>query len=381
MLQEFQGRADDSPYFVRNTIWTLVSSRLLADSAVEFTIERPIDPEACDYLTISTSTIKILFGMFDEEMVPDGESDPTFPDGDVESKTTHLIDYSEVHDAQHVSDCTGDECFTKTYRISQTLASTRTQYWCKFVRLGNDDEADERKLHVVGFKLDSNAESRPYLHHALLYQCDGFPAYGHAIDDEFACGDYTMAFLGQCFHAVAIAAVGSSTFHFPQKAGYPINQNDGERFALLEVHYDNPMGHSGVQLNSGLELTYTSALRQFDAGHISLGATWMFYLPPQQEHFKLYGSCNKECLAAATRSNNYQINIFAASSHGHKYAQSIRLSKVRGLDEVQRIVDEPHYDRLYQEYKYLESEVTIGPNDDLMVTCDYRTQNTWPPGF
>ena len=103
IIREFKGRADDSPHFVRHTIWTLVSSRLLANSAVEFTIERPIEPESCDYLTITTSTIKILFGMFDEELDQDEERVPTFPDGGMESRTTHLIDYSEEHDAQYAS--------------------------------------------------------------------------------------------------------------------------------------------------------------------------------------------------------------------------------------------------------------------------------------
>lgn len=61
--------------------------------------------------------------------------------------------------------------------------------------------------------------------------------------DEFACGDYTMAFFKYCFHAVAIAAVGSTGFDFPEEAGYPVGPSYGN-LALLEVHYDNPAGDS-----------------------------------------------------------------------------------------------------------------------------------------
>jgi len=44
-------------------------------------------------------------------------------------------------------------------------------------------------------------------------------------------------------------------------------------------------------MRSGLRLKYTTEPRQYEAGHISLGATWMFYLPPKQESFSLYGTC------------------------------------------------------------------------------------------
>merc|ERR1712227_650608 len=115
---------------------------------------------------------------------------------------------------------------------------------------------------------------------------------------------------------------------------------------------------SGKEMTSGLRLKFSNTPRQFEAGHLSLGATWMFYLPPNQENFSLYGSCNKECLAAAATlsefENGEKIKIFAASSHAHKYATSIKLSQIRNGQEINRLVDEPYYDRMYQEYKYLE---------------------------
>ena len=85
----------------------------------------------------------------------------------------------------------------------------------------------------------------------------------------------------------------------------------------------------------------------------------------------LYGSCNKECLsAAATLSDlepDQKIKVFAASSHAHAYANSIKLSQIRNGREIKRLVDEPFYDRMYQEYKYLENPVEIDDlTDDLM---------------
>ena len=105
-------------------------------------------------------------------------------------------------------------------------------------------------------------------------------------EGEFECGDYTMAFFQHCFHAVAISAVGSTTFDFPKEAAFPIGPTKGNKFALLEVHYDNPLGMSGKEMTSGLRLKFSNSPRQFEAGHLSLGATWMFYLPPNQENFR-----------------------------------------------------------------------------------------------
>ena len=88
---------------------------------------------------------------------------------------------------------------------------------------------------MVGFELIAE-NSEKYLHHALLYGCSGLqyfivhlstsklgiPDGDLEFDEEFVCGDYTMMHLMKCFHAVAIAAVGSTRFDYPAEAGYPL---------------------------------------------------------------------------------------------------------------------------------------------------------------
>ena len=90
---------------------------------------------------------------------------------------------------------------------------------------------------------------------------------------------------------------------------------------------------------------------------------------------------NKKTNLASSQTNNfdddYKINIFAATSHGHQALKSIKLSKVSDGKETERIVDEPYYDKMYQEWKQLENEVVIGKNDDLVVTCTYSTGDKW----
>ena len=65
----------------------------------------------------------------------------------------------------------------------------------------------------------------------------------------------------------------------------------------------------------------TKNLRENEAGHISVGATWMFYLPPNTSSFNLRGTCPHQCIEALT-DEDYEMNIFAHSSHSHAYAKS-----------------------------------------------------------
>ena len=56
----------------------------------------------------------------------------------------------------------------------------------------------------------------------LLKMRIGIPDGDLNFDEEFVCGDYTMMHLMKCFHAVAIAAVGSTSFDYPAEAGFPL---------------------------------------------------------------------------------------------------------------------------------------------------------------
>lgn len=373
-ITELRGRDHNGrPTVISNSIWKKISMQRTDGDAVKIIIERPVNPDKCTYISLSTSTIRLLWSLFDGPAVEiTNESLMSYHSARRGSKTTHLLDHAPKTDPPN---CNSDNTYCKDYTVVANLTPQRTQYWCKFVELTSEDS------QMIGFELIYN-NSKSYLHHALMYACERYPSEflnRAEFQGDFACGDYRMSFLQTCFEAIAIAAVGSTGFDFPSKAGYPIGPSSSN-WALLEVHYDNPAGDTLSNMRSGLRLKYTTVPREFEAGHISLGATWMFYLPPQQEHIKLYGACYKECLQSATGNNDYEINIFAASSHGHMYTNSIQLSKVQNREEVQRIVDEPFYDRFYQEYKYLEEEVQVGPSDDLVVTCDYTTADTWVRG-
>ena len=79
----------------------------------------------------------------------------------------------------------------------------------------------------------------------------------------------------------------------------------------------------------------TKNLRENEAGHISVGATWMFYLPPNTASFNLRGTCPHQCIEALT-DDDYEMNIFAHSSHSHAYAKS---SKKKNLLKMKKFYE------------------------------------------
>ena len=83
---------------------------------------------------------------------------------------------------------------------------------------------------------------------------------------------------------------------------------------------------------------------------MSLGASWMFYLPPKQENFSLWGTCSRDCLSRASgQKDEFKFNIFAAVAHGHPYLTDLTVSKVSNNGTtVNEVFRESNYDRFYQ---------------------------------
>ena len=79
----------------------------------------------------------------------------------------------------------------------------------------------------------------------------------------------------KCFHAVAVWAVGGTGLEMPDNVGYPINGDDtADRWALMEVHFDNPSETvpEKLPIRAGLKMQYAKERRPMDAGLISSGS-------------------------------------------------------------------------------------------------------------
>ena len=212
---------------------------------------------------------------------------------------------------------------------------------------------------MIGYEPINN-DTVGVLHHVLMYTCSGITqaemdnhhSESEITNEYFRCGDYTMSYLQKCFHAVAVWAVGGSGIDFKENVGYPINGDFGaDRFALMEIHFDNPSEVKPVHIQkAGLKLKFARDDRDIDAGLMNLGASWMFYLPPKQEKFSLWGTCSRDCLSHASgQADEFEFNIFAAFAHGHRHLTDLTVSKVSNNGTtVNQVFQETNYDRFYQ---------------------------------
>ena len=239
------------------------------------------------------------------------------------------------------------------------LTSERTQYYCKFIKL--PEPSSRRKNHMIGYEPINN-DTIGVLHHILVYTCTGISELemlahhgdNQVTDDYFRCGDYTMEYFQKCLHSVAVWAVGGSGIDFKEDVGYPINGDyRADRYALMEVHFDNPSETKPIHFQkAGLKLKFARNDRDIDAGLMNLGASWMFYLPPKQEKFSLWGTCSRDCLSHANGQNDFEFNIFAAFAHGHRHLTDLTLSKVsknsKNETVTKQVFKETNYDRFYQ---------------------------------
>jgi len=49
---------------------------------------------------------------------------------------------------------------------------------------------------------------------------------------------------------------------FPENLGYPIGEDGGkQRYYMLEIHYDDPKGKTGVTFETGVQFYHTNKLR------------------------------------------------------------------------------------------------------------------------
>ena len=86
-------------------------------------------------------------------------------------------------------------------------------------------------------------------------------------------------------------------FVFPEDVAYPIGGESGQKFLVLEIHYDNPQMIEGVVDNSGLEFFYSNEEPLYRAGLLTLGhaSTSSLIIPPGADNYVVNGYCPGTC--------------------------------------------------------------------------------------
>jgi hypothetical protein len=125
-------------------------------------------------------------------------------------------------------------------------------------------------------------------------------------------------------------AVGGQDMTYPPDAGLPMGPdpsdlNGGTIYMLLQIHYDNPSGLSGLQdPRSGFKLVYTEQLRKYDVGVLTLGDV-EFAVPAETNSYSVRNECPNSCTSRFPPSG---ITVIGNGFHMHELGRSALLQRM-----------------------------------------------------
>eukprot|EP01083_Nonionella_stella_P261472 890278_1 len=95
-------------------------------------------------------------------------------------------------------------------------------------------------------------------------------------------------------------AIGGGNFYFPEHVGYEFGGSDEHalKYAVIQLHYDNPMEMSGIIDSSGFRVYHTPTLREYSAEMLSVGVNAYYtglFVPPGIDTVTATGVCSAEC--------------------------------------------------------------------------------------
>ncbi|CAG2223452.1 unnamed protein product [Mytilus edulis] len=247
------------------------------------------------------------------------------------------------------------------------IPSKRTTYQCRVYSL----EDITTKHHTIKFEAVIQKDHEPFVHHMNVYKCHNYPR--KYIGRNFECYAVPLDMM-PCGNVVAGWAVGSGPFHFPPNVGLPIGENENEYAYIIEIHYNNPGAITNIVDSSGIRFTYTSHLRQYDAGLLTVGMreNRQHIIPPHYNEFKVQIEATKECISKGlTDASIDEIKLFAVWQHAHLLGKGITTRHLRNDVELEPIAEDQHYDFDYQETRLFRKEVPVKKGDSIRVECTY----------
>ncbi|CAL4069816.1 unnamed protein product, partial [Meganyctiphanes norvegica] len=249
-----------------------------------------------------------------------------------------------------------------------------TLYWCNLFQ----KPQIHHKHHVIRYEPILSSKNDSVVQHMILYECtDNIPDLAMVWEELTAIGGQECHKLSRltftCNQLVSIWTRGSQGVSLPSEAGYPLIPN-GPKFFMMEVHYDNPDGHSFID-SSGLRLTYTPNLRKHDSGVFSIGLepNWKHLIPPLQRTILSEGHCVKECTEAAFPSTG--IHVFGTILQMHLLGQKLRIRLLRDGQELEPITEDNNYNAMHQEYRAIHQQRYVMPGDHIIAECTYNSHN------
>ena len=238
--------------------------------------------------------------------------------------------------------------------------------------------------------IDTLSESRSNyrLEQVIIYECENNNKLLN-LADQVGKQCYEPSYAPySCKQTVASWTRGSDQFLYPPDAGYPLESTSTVQFYLMETHYshqptdrfeddnDNDNGNMFID-NSGIRFYYTSDLRKYDVGLLSIGIdpSWRHIVPPGRKRALSSGHCISDCTRQSFSDTN-GVQVFATMPKTHKTGRSVKLRHIRYQTELPPIFKDDKFDFEHSDYRYVTNGnnfVRVLPGDHLITECGYDT--------
>jgi len=160
--------------------------------------------------------------------------------------------------------------------------------------------------------------------------------------------------------------VGGDSTTYNGDFAVPMGGEDGPGYIRLEVHYYNPNRLASVIDQSGLTLTYTSHLRKYDLGVLTLGSE-AIQLPPHEPYLEVVNDCQETCTSRIPGA----ITIVGLAPHMHLTGSMFWIQLIRNGTETEEFFRDDYYD--FTQQHFFDLNRIILPSDRLITHCVYDT--------
>ncbi|GAB0493947.1 hypothetical protein MMPV_005235 [Pyropia vietnamensis] len=241
-----------------------------------------------------------------------------------------------------------------------SVSTNETDYGCATFDLPPPPPGEVRQVVAVEAVIDTSTAGGRLAHHLVLVSCPKTPLF-----DEFKAGRSCLGSMPACTQTVFGWAVGSKPLIMPQDVGYPITAD--ERYFLLQLHYDNPDGLSGIYDNSSVRLHTTSKPRRYDSGAIGLGNLGIFIDKERvQSGINYTYTCPSECTSQMAE----PVTVFYSALHAHYTALHMWTNVYRNGTFFKTIEGTKFWSNDHQRPTLFEPFV-LYPGDRLTVSAEY----------
>jgi hypothetical protein len=264
---------------------------------------------------------------------------------------------------------------TREYRMGNVeLTADRTQYYCKAVELPVVEGADSHIIEVDNIMDASNGTQ----HHMLIHLCNDVPG-GFVERFSENAGDCGGGAIGDpsagCSSLLYSWALGIGKVEMPPQAGFRIGVDyPAMRYAVIEIHYDNPEGLTGVVDDSGFSMVYTPSLREYDASSIIIGDPLVTFgsranIPAATDQVHYEGVCPSEC----TQKMSHEIHVFSDFLHMHEIGDAMWTTLYRDGENMGYTNRVEFYDFGFQQSTSVD--YVLKPGDQLHTHCMYNSRS------